>query len=279
MDGDDVTLDPAVEREFVEPAGDAFRDLVRVMAKLRGPDGCPWDAKQTHHSLARHLLEETHEVLEAIDDGDLASLREELGDLVLQVVFHSEIAYEEGAFTVADVLDELRAKLISRHPHVFGDLQVSGADEVLSNWEKMKRDTKRDTGRQGVMDGIPKTLPALARAAKVFRRGRQVGFRRDEDVADTLAKLDEEIAELRDELEGPEPDTSRVEAELGDVLFIVAALGGYHGIDPEDALRRMLARAEGRFATVERLAGDRDLESLSPEEWRGYWDRAKKEFP
>lgn len=271
----DPVLDPRIEQGFVEPSGDAFRELVRVMAKLRAPDGCPWDREQTHTSLARHLLEETHEVLEAIDHGDLKALREELGDLVLQVVFHAEIAYEEGAFGVADVLDDLRAKLIRRHPHVFGDKKVEGADEVLANWEKIKR---ADKGT-GVLDGIPKALPALARAAKVFRRGKQVGFRSDEDVEGTLAKLDEEITELREEIGRSDPDVARIESELGDVLFIVAALGGYYGIDPEDALRRMLERAQQRFSTIERLVGDRELESLSPSEWQGYWEEAKREFP
>ena len=267
-------LDHKTEAEFVEPSADAFRDLVRVMAKLRAPDGCPWDAKQTHDSLARHLLEETYEVLEAIDHNDLAGLREELGDLVLQVVFHSEIAYEEGAFTVADVLDDLRAKLVKRHPHVFGDTEVGGAEEVLSNWERIKREEKGT----GVMDGIPKAFPALARAAKVHRRALGVGFRW-QGIEGFLDKLDEELAELRGELEAPTRDVERVESELGDVLFMIASLAQHLDVEPETALRKMLERFEGRFRRMEAMASQarRTLESLSPEEWQRYWEEAKSQ--
>ena len=256
--------------------GDAFRDLVEVMARLRAPDGCPWDREQTHESLARHLLEETYETLDAIDRGDLENLREELGDLVLQVVFHAEIAEEEGAFTVSDVVDDLRAKLIRRHPHVFGETEVSGASEVLANWEKLKRAEKGTR----VMEGIPKALPALARAAKVWNRGRQVGFRRDEALEGTLAKLDEEIAELRHELQADPPDVDRISSEIGDVLFIISALAHRFGLEAETSLRQMLERAEDRFSVVEsRAAADgRDLESLSADEWQGYWEQAKQEL-
>jgi MazG family protein len=270
---DPPVVDPKVEAGFVVPSGDAFRDLVRVMAKLRAPDGCPWDAKQTHDSLARHLLEETYEVLEAIDANDLAGLREELGDLVLQVIFHSEIAYEEGAFTVADVLDDLRAKLIKRHPHVFGDVEVSGSDEVLANWEKIKRSEKGT----GVLEGIPKALPALARAAKVHRRALQVGFRW-QGLEGFLDKLDEELAELRAELHAPSREVARIEEELGDVLFMVASLAQHLDVEPETALRQMLDRFTTRFEAMEgqAQAEGRELESLSPSEWQGYWERAKQ---
>jgi tetrapyrrole methylase family protein/MazG family protein len=268
------TLDPQVEAGFVEPSAEAFRDLVRVMAKLRAPDGCPWDAKQTHSSLARHLLEETYEVLDAIDADDLVGLREELGDLVLQVIFHSEIAFEEGAFTVADVLDDLRTKLIRRHPHVFGEVEVSGSDEVLANWERIKREEKGT----GVLEGIPKALPSLARAAKVHRRALQVGFRW-QGLEGFLDKLDEELAELRAELHAPSRDVDRIEDELGDVLFMVASLAQHLDVEPETALRRMLDRFTTRFEWMEdqARAEGRGLESLSPEEWQGYWEEAKKE--
>jgi MazG family protein len=273
----DPQLDPRVEREFVEPSADAFRELVRVMAKLRSPDGCPWDQKQTHTSLARHLLEETYETLEAIEAGDLQALREELGDLVLQVVFHSEIAFEEGAFGVADVLDDLRAKLVHRHPHVFGEVEVSGADEVVTNWETIKREEK---GRSSVLEGIPKAMPALARAAKVHRRALQVGFRW-QGIEGFLDKLDEELAELRRELDAPDRDIERVESELGDVLFMIASLAQHLDVEPESALRGMLERFEGRFRAMETAAARdrRPLESLSGEEWGRYWEQAKEEHP
>lgn len=263
-----------VERDFVEPSGEAFRRLVEVMARLRAPDGCPWDREQTHATLARHLLEETYEVLEAIDAGDLASLREELGDLVIQIVFHSNIAFEEGAFSIADVLDDLRAKLVRRHPHVFGDVQVSSADEVHANWERIKR-AEKDTG---VLDGIPPALPALARAAKVHRRALEVGFRWN-GVEGFLDKLDEELRELRDELDREAHDTERIEDELGDVLFMVASLSQHLGVEPETALRKMLDRFGRRFRAMEASAAQdgRALESLSPDEWGRYWDQAKHE--
>lgn len=267
-------MDPDVEQRFVSPSGEAFRRLVEVMVILRAPDGCPWDREQTHSTLARHLLEETYEVLEAIDGNDLDALREELGDLVLQVVFHSEIAFEEGAFTMADVLDEVRAKLVRRHPHVFGDTEVEGAEHVLANWERMKREEKG----AGVLEGLPKALPALARAAKVYRRAIQVGFDFD-GAGGFISKLDEEMAELKAELANSERDTERVESELGDVLFMVASLAQRLAVEPETALRKMLDRFEGRFRGMEEMArrDGRELESLSADEWGQYWEQAKQE--
>jgi MazG family protein len=270
-------LDDRTRREFVEPAGPAFERLVEIMAELRAPGGCPWDREQTHATLARHLLEETYEVLEAIDDPDPAALREELGDLVIQIVFHSNIAFEEGSFTIADVLDELREKLIRRHPHVFGDVEASTPDAVKANWERIKRDEKP----RGVYEGIPKALPALARATKLARRAATVGFEPWPDIASVLAGLEEELGELRVETEHADPDLQRVEVEVGDVLFAVAALADRLGVEPESALRRMLERSEARMAGVERRARDvgRDLGSLSDDEWRQYWEQAKKENP
>jgi tetrapyrrole methylase family protein/MazG family protein len=269
-------VDDDTRERFVEPSGPAFRHLVEVMAQLRAPGGCPWDAEQTHATLARHLLEESYEVLDAIDAGDLDALREELGDLVIQIVFHSNIAFEEGAFTIADVLDDLRAKLIRRHPHVFGDVEVSGPEDVKRNWERIKKDERP----RAVYEGIPKALPALARAAKMQRRAADVGFPPAWTTeADVLEHLGEEIAELRRELAAGDPD--RIEAELGDVLFVVSALATRAGVDAEQALRRMLDRAAARMSLVEdaAAAGGTTVESLSPQEWRRYWDEAKKEHP
>jgi MazG family protein len=269
-------LSPEVKTGFVEPSGPAFARLVEVMAKLRAPEGCPWDREQTHKSLARHLLEETYETLETIDNDDLQGLREELGDLVLQVIFHSEIAFEEGAFGVADVLDDLRAKLIRRHPHVFGDVKAETAEDVYANWEKGKRAEKGT----GVLDGIPKAMPSLARAAKVHRRALQVGFRW-QGLEGFLHKLDEELAELRSELDAEERDAERVESELGDVLFMVASLAQHLDVEPETALRKMLDRFTARFESMERSA-ERDglvLESLSSDDWAGYWEAAKAAHP
>lgn len=276
MNQEDLNLAPDVRERVVEPSAEAFRRLVAVMAKLRSPTGCPWDREQTHETLARHLLEETYEVLEAIDRGDLDALREELGDLLLQVLFHSELAFEQRSFVIADVCDELRAKLVRRHPHVFGDVAVSGAEQVLANWERLKREDKGT----GVMEGVPPAMPSLARAAKLSRRAAQVGFD-FATVEAAAADVDGELAELHEELVRDDPSPARVEAELGDVLWAVANLGRKLGVEPETALRRSVDGFSHRFTAMERFAAadGRELESLSPAEWAEYWDQAKRENP
>ncbi len=224
--------------------GRRLLDLLRVMARLRGPDGCPWDREQTHQTLGRHLLEEAHETLEAIDDGDPERLREELGDLLLQVVFHAEMARLEGTFDIDDVASAITAKLVRRHPHVFGDVRVSSADEVLVNWEQIKKEEK---GEHAVDDEIPATLPALARAAKVQRRAAGSGFDwRTREAA--LAKVREELGEL--ERAGP----GEAEDELGDLLFAVAAVGRRLNLDPETALRKATRRFAERFERMKAKA-------------------------
>jgi tetrapyrrole methylase family protein/MazG family protein len=246
-------------------------DLIRVQARLRAPDGCPWDHEQTHQTLARHLLEETHELLEAIDADDEVAIRDELGDLLLQVTFHAQIAHDEGRFDIDDVADGLVAKLVHRHPHVFGDVQVADAGEVLVNWERLKAE---ETGRRKAVDeDIPATLPALARAAKIQRRAAGWGFTwRDTPAA--LAKLREEVEELAAAIDHA-PD--RVEAELGDVLLAAVAVARLAGLDAESALRR----ATGTFATrAERtfaLAVERGLdpERLSEDELLALYAEAK----
>jgi len=241
------------ERESPIPAGPApsgaegerLLDLVKVMARLRGPDGCPWDREQTHQSLARHLLEETHETLEAIEAGDPDRLREEM-------------ARQEGAFDIDDVAAGIVAKLIRRHPHVFGDVQVDSAAQVLVNWERIKSEEK---GEHLVDDEIPPTLPALARAAKVQRRAAGSGFDwRTSEAA--MAKVREEL----DELERSSPD--QAEEELGDVLFAVAALGRRLDVDPETALRKATRRFAGRFDRMKDRAESEgvELEALSDQE-------------
>jgi MazG family protein len=232
--------------------GERLLDLLKVMARLRGPGGCPWDVEQTHQTLGRHLLEEAHETLEAIDSGDPERLREELGDLLLQVVFHAEMARQEGTFDADDVAEGIVTKLIRRHPHVFGDVKVDSSSDVLVNWERIKASEK---GEHPLEHDIPPTLPALARAAKVQRRAAGYGFDwRSREGA--VAKVREEIAELEEELDhlsdGGRPPASdarrdRVEEELGDVLFAVAALGRWAGVDPEAALRKASRRFAERF--------------------------------
>jgi MazG family protein len=231
--------------------GERLLDLVRVMARLRAPGGCPWDREQDHRSLARHLLEEAHEVLDAIDANDTERLREELGDLLLQVVFHAEMAREAGDFDVDDVAEGIVRKLIRRHPHVFGDTSVSGPGEVLVNWERIKQEEK---GEHPIEDDIPATLPALARAAKVQRRAAGIGFEwRTEEGA--LAKLREEVQELAD---AATPDEA--ELELGDVLFAAVSVGRTFGIDAESALRRSTRTFAERYEAMLELARERRLE-------------------
>jgi tetrapyrrole methylase family protein/MazG family protein len=244
--------------------GERLLDLVRVMARLRGPGGCPWDREQTHGTLARHLLEETHEVLEAIDADDRDRLREELGDVLLQVVFHAQLAADDGAWDVDDVARGIVEKLIRRHPHVFGEIEVSGADEVLVNWERIKVEEK---GEQHVEHDIPPTLPALARASKVLRRAAGFGFdwRTTEGA---LGKLREEVEELA-AADSPE----RAEDELGDVLFAAAAVARKLGVDPESALRRTTTRFAERYEAMRERAKAEgvDLEALSEDELLAYF--------
>lgn len=270
---EDRTGSPARDDPVRSGAGGAWLlDLIRTMQRLRGPDGCPWDREQTHQSLARHLLEEAHETLEAIDSGDPDRLREELGDLLLQVVFHAEMARQEGTFDIDGVAEAIVTKLVRRHPHVFGEVDVDSAAEVLVNWERIKAEEK---GEHGVDEEIPATLPALARAAKVQRRAAGYGFDwRSAD--DAMTKVREELAELEAELaEIPEERASRtkapperVEDELGDLLFAVAALGRRLNVDPETALRKATTRFAGRFERMKARAAEEsvDLETMSSEE-------------
>ncbi len=248
--------------------GERLLDLVRVMARLRAPNGCPWDREQTHRSLARHLLEETHETLEAIDGDDRELLREELGDVLLQVVFHARIAADEGAWDVDDVAETIVRKLIRRHPHVFGDVEVSGADEVLVNWERIKAEEK---GREPLEEHIPQTLPALARAGKVQRRAAGWGFEwRSTDSA--IEALEEEVSELRNHT-----DADNAEEEVGDVLFATVAVARSLGVDAESALRRTIRGFSERYERLMRMLAERgvDLDELPETEIRELFRRSR----
>jgi tetrapyrrole methylase family protein/MazG family protein len=244
--------------------GRRLLDLIRMQALLRAPGGCPWDAEQTHQTLARHLLEETHELLEAIDADDSDAIREELGDLLLQVTFHAQIAADDGRWDVDDVAEGLVEKLIHRHPHVFGDVDVSGADEVLTNWERIKTSEKGD---RPIGDDIPATLPALARAAKVQRRAASRGFEwRTAESA--IAALQEEVDELASAIEAG--DATNAEEEVGDVLFSVVALARRLGVDGESALRRTIRGFAERYERFAAAAAERGLDvgSMSETEVR-----------
>jgi MazG family protein len=257
----------------MERAMESFEELVRTMKRLRAPGGCPWDREQTHASIRKYVIEEAYEVAEAIDRDDVDGLRAELGDLLLQVVFHSEMAAEAGRFDVADVCREITAKLERRHPHVFGAVTVRDADEVSRNWEEIKA---RERGPDAsVLDGVPRALPALQRADRLGDKAAGVGFdwRRAEDVLD---KIDEERAEVAAAIPGGDP--RHLEEEIGDLLFATASLARKLGVDPEVALGRALDRFDGRFRHLEseaRSAGE-DLRVLGDAELERRWQRAKR---
>jgi tetrapyrrole methylase family protein/MazG family protein len=238
-------------------AGERLLDLVRVMARLRGPGGCPWDREQTHASLARHLLEETHEVLDAIDAEDGERLREELGDVLLQVVFHAQMAADEGAWDVDDVARGIVEKLIRRHPHVFGEVEVAGADEVLVNWERIKLQEK---GEKPLEDDIPATLPALARASKVQRRAAGWGFEWRSQ-ASAFEALKEEVGELESHT-----GADNAEKEVGDVLFATVAVARKLGVDPESALRRTIGGFAERYERFRAMLDERGVAIDEPSE-------------
>ena len=257
-----------------------FRDLVDVVARLRGPGGCPWDREQTHESLRPCLLEECYETLDAIDRGDPQAIHEELGDLLLQIVFQAQVAAEAGAFTVEDVIAGVIDKMVRRHPHVFGDATVSGSAEVVRNWSRIKAEERAGRGAAdpSVLSGLPPALPALHAAARMGEKAARVGFDWASS-ADALGKVREELAELEEALASADP--LRVEHELGDVLFALASVGRLAEQSPEMALRRALTRFDRRFRAMEdkvRRTG-RDLHDLTPAELDALWNEAKRNEP
>jgi len=254
--------------------GTSIESFQEVVAHLRAPDGCPWDKEQTHLSLRKYLLEETYEALEALDAEDPLAICEELGDLLLQIVLHAQIAAEEGDFTMADILQGINGKIVRRHPHVFADLQVSGVDGVLRNWQKLKEAERAANGEirvEGILNGVPSALPALSQAQEIQSRATRVGFDWPE-IAPVLDKVFEELDEIR----AAKNDTER-EQELGDLLFAVVNLGRWYKIDAESALRLTNLRFRKRFAHIEKRAGElnRVLSEMSLAEMDQLWDEAK----
>lgn len=248
-----------------------FDELVRVMARLRSPDGCPWDGEQTHRSLRPYLLEEAYEALEAIEQQDWARLADELGDVLLQVVFHAQLASERGDFDIEDVCEGIATKLIRRHPHVFSDSIADTPDEVIDRWEKIKRQEQGYEDRESAVDGIPAALPALQRAHKLQKRAARAGFDWDE-ITGPRAKIEEELREV-DEAEG-----EAVEDEIGDLLFAVVNLARFLEVEPESALRGANERFSRRFRSVEQQAGTGErLREMSLDEMDELWERAKAE--
>ncbi len=256
-----------------------FQTLVDIVAHLRAPDGCPWDREQTHQSLTPFLIEETYEAVEQIDANSMPGLREELGDILLQVMLHSEIASEEGHFTVADVIEGLVNKLIRRHPHVFGDAQARTAEEVAARWEVLKSEERQGAS---LMEGVPANLPALTYAQRTQGRAANVGFDWP-SVSGVLEKVAEEAGELTEAHEAAKVDETdgaraHVEWEFGDLLFSLVNLARWMDIDAETALRHANRRFVGRFRAMEEKARERgdDFSAKSLEEMDSLWEEAKR---
>ncbi|MBE6688463.1 MAG: nucleoside triphosphate pyrophosphohydrolase [Ruminococcaceae bacterium] len=243
--------------QFKEKENYGFDDLVAIMELLRAPGGCPWDREQNHKTIRNNLIEETYEAIEAIDTDNMELLREELGDVLLQVVFHSRISEENGGFNINDVADEVCKKLIVRHPHVFGDVIAETSEKVLKNWDEIKKSRKNQTTQKQVMDSISLSLPALIRADKIGKKAAKVGF----DFADAkgaLEKVTEETAEVTRAIE--HNDIQNIKEEIGDLLFSVVNLARKLGVDSEEALYGANAKFVNRFGKVETLAQERGIE-------------------
>jgi len=251
--------------------GQQFSDLVDLLARLRGPNGCPWDSEQTHSSLKRYLLEESYEVLEAIDRDDPKRLKEELGDILLQVLFHAQIGGEDHEFTMGDVLESLRDKLVRRHPHVFGDISIKDARDVEAVWERLKQDEDRADRHESLLGDVPIETPALAYSQLIQDRASRSGF--DWQSTDgVLEKVAEEAGEFREAA----TDEAR-SREFGDFLMVLVNLGRWHGIHAEDALRQANTRFSQRFAEMERLCKERGLSfpDLPLDQKEVLWQEAK----
>jgi len=252
--------------------GERFERLVGIMARLRAPGGCPWDREQSFDTIKPYLLEETYEVLEAIDNRDWLGLADELGDLMLQAVFFAQMASEENKFRIDDSLDAITEKLIRRHPHVFASGDAKTADDVKRRWDEIKADEKKDKGepRRGLLEGIPRHLPALVEAQQINAKAAATGF--DWENADqVLEKLDEELRELAHARAHGTP--ADLEGELGDLLFVLVNLARFLKVDPEQALRKTNAKFRKRFSHVERHA---KLPGASIEEMEALWQEAKR---
>lgn len=253
--------------------GTSFEAFAEIVAHLRAPDGCPWDKEQTHQTLRKHLMEESYETLSAMDANDVDGMREEFGDLLLQIVLNSYIAYQDREFSFTEVTKHIYDKIVRRHPHVFGDVQLDGVDGVLQNWEKLKeQERSRKKEDKGMLDGVPAALPALNQAQEYQDRAARVGFDWPE-IEDVLDKVREEIEEVKT-AESPE----QVKAELGDLFFVLVNLARWRGVDAESALREANLKFKRRFAHVEKSAKrqGRNLSDMTLEEMDSFWNEAKK---
>ena len=255
----------------------SFEDLVDIMALLRSENGCPWDREQTHDSLGKYLIEETYEVLEVIENKDKVKLCEELGDLLLQIVFHAQISKENGEFYITDVISTICRKLITRHTHVFGDAKADTADEVVGNWEEIKKKEKGIESQTGVLKDVPSNLPALMRSYKVQQKAAQVGFDWDK-IEDVIAKVDEEILELKDVYKSK--NVERITDEMGDVFFALVNLSRFLKVQPELALTGTINKFIKRFEYIEResVKASKNLTDMSLADMDELWNKAKFYF-
>ena len=244
-------------------------ELVKTVARLRSPDGCPWDKEQTHNTLKRYLIEEAYETLEAIDNNDSMALMEELGDVLLQIILHAQIASETKQFTLEDVADYINKKMIKRHPHVFSNVIANTKEEVLVNWEKLKKEEKPE--RKDIFDGIPASLPALLKALKVSKKAAREGFDWSKE-SSIWEAMEKEIKELREAVKLK--DKEQQEEELGDVLFMITNIARWYKLDPEDTLNKGIKKFIKRYTRVKELSKD-DLSKLSEEELNKLWEKAK----
>jgi len=253
---------------------DEFLRSVEIMETLRSEDGCPWDINQDHLSLRRHLIEESYEVVHAIETGDSEHLKEELGDLLLQVLFHAQIGKEADEFDISDVLKGINEKLIRRHPHIYGDVDVDDSKQVMTNWESIKAKENMEKGHDSALDGLPTSLPALMLATKIQSKVARVGFDWD-DIEGVLGKLNEELSELRAALSAPEPDHAHIKEEVGDVLFSIANLTRHISIDAEEAGREACMKFIRRFKGMEELMDGKYGYPKDLSSWDTLWKEVK----
>ncbi|MCP4195856.1 MAG: nucleoside triphosphate pyrophosphohydrolase [Proteobacteria bacterium] len=255
-----------------DAAGSAFTELAEIIRRLRAPGGCPWDRKQTPKSLKSFIVEETYEVLDAIDNENPGEICEELGDLLLQIILQAEIGAEQGQFTIEDVVRGLSKKLIHRHPHVFGDTSVENADEVLVNWEQLKKEEKEN---RGLFDGLPRHLPSLQRASRMGEKATRVGFDWP-DAKSVRDKVQEELDELDEAVSRDDPES--INHELGDLLFAIAQWARHLGEQPEEVLAGGCKRFVRRFSRMEQIAADTEqpLNDLNLEELEQLWQQTKE---
>ncbi len=266
-----------MEHRHDDSNGD-FSRLVSIMEKLRGPDGCPWDREQDFKTLRRYIVEEAYELVEAIENGDDKAIMEESGDLLLQVVFIAQIASETGSFTIRDVLKGICSKLILRHPHVFGNLNVADSEEVMRNWEAIKTAEKEKNGTDSsILSGIPRSMPSLLKAFRIQERAAKFGFDWPTgDASPVLAKVREELAEIQEELSSDQ--RSRIGEEIGDLLFAAVNLSRHCGINPEEALQKASQKFADRFRLVERSVTEsgRPWKEFTLDELDDFWEKAKQ---